>query len=270
MKRRRIKATMIALGLAVTAAVALPGAALAAISAETSGGTLVIKGDADANMINVDWDQYLGQVVISDPLPPFEPLTAGAGCVATTNPAHQLTPELHCSPAELRAVSVSAGDGADNVGVAVSRSDELLTGELFPVPALVVGGNGDDYLQTAGWHGRAFGEEGDDVLYGRKGPTILSGGIGNDDLTDAEGGNDRLDGGLQGDVLDSMGGRDTLIGGEGRDVMRAGTGRDRVFADDGMRDKRVRCGPTRGDIAFVDRIDPVPQLCERVLRGSAL
>jgi Ca2+-binding RTX toxin-like protein len=259
--------TMTAVVLAVAAVLALPGAALAAITAETNAGTLVINGDSSPNMINVDWDEYLGTMVVSDPVAPFEPLTPGAGCDATANPTHQLTPELHCSPDGLHAISISTGEGSDNVSVAVSRSDELLIGNLFPVPVLVVGGEGDDSLQTAGWHGRAFGEEGDDVLYGRMGPTMLSGGGGNDVLIDPEGGNDRLDGGSQGDVLESFTGRDLLIGGDGRDVMRSGDGRDQILARDYTRDKRVRCGPGRGDVVSVDAADPATQLCERVFRS---
>jgi Ca2+-binding RTX toxin-like protein len=257
---------MVSMGVAAAFALALPGAASAAITAGTTAGTLVITGDSGPNMVNVDWDEYVSEVVVSDPVAPFEPLTPGAGCVATVNAAHSNTPELHCSPAGLHAVTVSVGDGDDDVSVAVSRSDELLTGELFPFRVLVVGGQGDDHLQTAGWHGRAFGEEGDDVLYGRLGPTYLSGGPGSDDLIDAEGGNDRLDGGSQGDVLEGFAGRDVLIGGDGRDVMRAGEGRDRILAVDEVRDKRVLCGPGRRDIASVDGIDPAAQLCEKVLR----
>jgi Ca2+-binding RTX toxin-like protein len=258
------KVTLSAVGIAIAAAMALPGAAVAAITAGTNGNTLVVNGDSSDNLINVDWDLYSDLVVVSDPVAPFEPLTPGAGCVAAVNQGHQNTPELQCSPGGLRALSVSAGNGADTVDVGVSRSDEFLSDVLFPVPVLVVGGAGDDDLQTGGWHGRAFGEAGDDVLYGRSGPTYLSGGSGNDDLTDPEGGNDRLDGGPQGDVLDSLAGRDTLIGGGGRDVMRSGRGSDRIFADDGVRDKRIRCGPTGGDVALVDRADPAAQLCERV------
>jgi Ca2+-binding RTX toxin-like protein len=266
MKGLRVRMGAATLGLAVAAAMMVPGVALGAITVETNRGTLVINGDSTPNMINVDWDEYLDEVVVSDPVAPFEPLTPGTGCAATTNPGHQFTPELHCSPAGLHAITVSAGDGADTVGVSVSRSDETLLGELFPVPVLVIGGQGDDDLQTGGWHGRAFGEEGDDVLYGRIGPTYLSGGDGNDKLADPDGGNDRLDGGAQGDVLDSLGGRDELIGGGGRDVMRSGKGRDRIYAADATRDKRIRCGPGGGDVASVDALDPVPQLCERVLR----
>ncbi len=265
MRRARIK-TVGALGVAAAFALLLPGAASAAISAGTTGGTLVINGDSSANMIVVDWDEYLNEMVVSDPIAPFEPLTPGSGCAPTINAGHQNTPELHCSPAGLHAVSVSVGGGDDDVGLAVSRSDELLAGELFPFPALVVGGEGDDSLQTGGWHGRAFGEEGDDVLYGRIGPTYLSGGPGNDDLVDAEGGNDRLDGGSQGDVLDGYGGRDVLIGGDGRDVMHAGEGRDRILAIDSTRDKRIRCGPGGRDVASVDAFDPRAELCEKVLR----
>ena len=258
------KVAMAAVGIAVASAVALPGAAVAAITAETNGNTLVVNGDSTDNLINVDWDLYFDLVVISDPVAPFEPLTPGAGCVAAINQGHQNTPELHCIPAGLRAISVSAGDGDDTVSVGVSRSDEFLSDHLFPVRVSVVGGEGDDDLQTAGRHGRAFGEAGDDALYGRLGPTYLSGGSGNDDLSDPEGGNDRLDGGSQGDVLESFSGRDMLIGGDGRDVMRSGSGSDRVLADDGVRDKRIRCGPSGRDVALVDRADPPAQLCERV------
>jgi Ca2+-binding RTX toxin-like protein len=264
--RRTSMRTMVGIGVAAAFALALPGAASAAITAETTGGTLVINGDSSPNMVAVDWDEYLNEVVVSDPVAPFEPMTPGPGCVPTVNVGHQNTPELHCSPAELHAVTISVGEGNDDVSVAVSRSDEIRLGDLFPFRVLVVGGEGDDDLQTGGWHGRAFGEEGDDSLYGRIGDTYLSGGSGNDDLIDIDGGNDRLDGGSQGDRLDSFSGRDVLIGGAGRDVMRAGKGRDRILAIDATRDKRVRCGPGGGDVASVDAVDPAAGLCEKVLR----
>jgi Ca2+-binding RTX toxin-like protein len=260
------KSTLVAvLGLAIAAAVMLPGPARATITADTSGDTLVVSGDAGANTIILDWDEFQPDLIfVKTPLG-SEPVSAGGSCVAGADLPRRVS-EIRCPLAGVRRVSVSTGDGDDSVGVAPSRSDETLLDVLFPIPTLIIGGNGDDDLQAGGWHGRAFGEAGDDALYGRLGPTRLSGGTGNDVLTDGDGGNDRLDGGPQGDVLQSTGGRDVLIGDSGRDVMRAGTGRDRIFADDGTRDKQVRCGPTRGDVAFVDSSDPGPQLCERVFR----
>jgi Ca2+-binding RTX toxin-like protein len=260
---RGTTALLLALGLAVAALLALPGAAMATITAETTGDTMVVNGDSSNNMINFEWNKQRPELLsVSNPRTPSEPLSAGGACEAGTDPVH-MTPELRCPLAGLRRASISVGDGSDSVSVSVDNADELLP-DLFPIPVSVIGGNGNDNLQTAGWHGRAFGENGDDVLYGRSGPSYLSGGNGNDNVTDPEGGNDRLDGGDQGDVLDSFGGRDVVIGGTGRDVMRAGTGRDRIYAGDGTRDKRIRCGPGGSDFAIRDAEDPRPQLCERV------
>jgi Ca2+-binding RTX toxin-like protein len=260
------KTTAAILALTATAVIALPGAALASIHAERNGDTLMVSGDSGPNTIVLDWDELQPDLIfVKTPLG-SEPVSAGGSCVAGDDLPRRVS-EIRCPLAGLRGVDVSAGDGDDTVGVAASRSDETLLEDLFPVPTLVVGGNGDDDLQTGGWHGRAFGEAGDDQLYGRIGPTILSGGSGNDWLTDGDGGNDRLDGGSQGDVLESFSGRDLLIGGDGRDVMRSGTGRDQILARDARRDKRIRCGPGRGDLASVDAVDPAAQLCERVFRS---
>jgi Ca2+-binding RTX toxin-like protein len=260
---RGTTALLVTLGLAVAAPLALPGAAMATITAETTGDTVVVNGDSSNNTINFEWNKQRPELlIVSNPRTPSDPLNAGGACEAGTDPVH-MTPELRCPLAGMRRASISVGDGSDTVSVSVDNADELLP-DLFPIPVSVIGGDGNDDLQTGGWHGRAFGENGDDVLYGRSGPSYLSGGNGNDNLTDPEGGNDRLDGGDQGDVLDSFGGRDVVIGGTGRDVMRAGTGRDRIYAEDGKRDKRIRCGPGGGDFAIRDAEDPRPQLCERV------
>jgi len=63
------------------------------------------------------------------------------------------------------------------------------------------------------------------------------------------------------DLLIGNGGDDFLIGGKGRDKLLGGDGADFLDATDGMKDKRIDCGPGKGEKAFVDRIDPKPISC---------
>lgn len=63
------------------------------------------------------------------------------------------------------------------------------------------------------------------------------------------------------DLLKGNGGDDTLVGGKGRDKLLGGAGADILDAKDGTKDKRIDCGPGKGERAFVDRVDPKPISC---------
>jgi uncharacterized secreted protein with C-terminal beta-propeller domain len=112
---------------------------------------------------------------------------------------------------DVRAISISAGAGADIVRIDESLGDILIS-------ASISGGTGADQLR---------GGSGDDFLAGGRGGDTLVGGDG-DDRLQGEAGRDRLEGGAGRDML--RGGRrdDTLWGDAGDDQMRGGPGRDRM------------------------------------------
>jgi Ca2+-binding RTX toxin-like protein len=90
----------------------------------------------------------------------------------------------------------------------------------------------------------AFGQGGDDSLYGDAGlPAVIHGGAGNDDLS---GGslNDNLIGGSGNDDLRGYAGNDVLAGGVGNDGLDGMRGRDRCIGGPG-RDTPRRCERVR-------------------------
>lgn len=78
------------------------------------------------------------------------------------------------------------------------------------------------------------------------GPAKVNGGTGNDRITTADG-------------------ADSIVGGPGSNTVRAGEGNDRLELRNGARDVLIDCG-AGVDTAVVDRNDPRPIACERVLR----
>jgi Ca2+-binding RTX toxin-like protein len=83
----------------------------------------------------------------------------------------------------------------------------------------------------------------DDVLRGDGGRNILLG----------RGGDDRLSGGPSDDFL---------VGGTGRDELFGEPGADRLYARDSGRDEELNCGAGgRGDVASIDKQDPLPAAC---------
>lgn len=95
-------------------------------------------------------------------------------------------------------------------------------------------GNDVFYNNTAA-PANAYGEGGNDVLFGGAGNDFLSGGANNDvcsgrggnDGLDGGAGNDRLHGGMGNDNLSGGDGHDGLLGGYGYDILTGGTGNDR-------------------------------------------
>jgi hypothetical protein len=56
---------------------------------------------------------------------------------------------------------------------------------------------------------------------------------------------------------------DSLTGGEGGDILLGQNGIDRLFAKDGIRDRKLNCGPgkNRRERAQRDRRDPPAKSC---------
>ena len=128
------------------------------------------------------------------------PLVAGAGC--STGPEGVLCP---VEPGASRAVRVALGDGDDQLDVALTGADHL-------VSSTIDGAAGDDRLTARS--GIVEGGEGDDVLAATLGAS-LRGGPGVDRLSGGPS-NDVLDGGPGSDVLDGGGGAGDRVSYAGR------------------------------------------------------
>lgn len=131
----------------------------------------------------------------------------------------------------LREVSVFGDDGND----LVSARGGYGTGAVWSGPA--------------GVHLAAYGDDGDDKLYGAAGRDILMGDAGSDILR-GYGGSDDLDGGTGSDQIYGNGGNDYIRGGYWSDKMWAGPGDDFIEADDATADQVD--GGTGKDLADLD------------------
>jgi hypothetical protein len=154
-------------------------------------------------------------------------MTPGAGCGPGSGPN-----TATCPGAGVSQLSISLGDGDDEVTVAA------------PTNAVILGGPGNDQLQGGAGQDVFEGDEGTDgVSYGpRTAPiTTSKDGVANDgqanegdnigsDVERITGGlaNDSIGGGPDADILDGGPGDDMLSGGPGADQLLGGPGRDAV------------------------------------------
>ena len=146
--------------------------------------------------------------------------------------------------------AIAGGPGIDSVSFA--RSDQGVEAEIGGSAGFSPGGifppgcpaQQDFPPTTIGTTVESIeGSPHDDVFRGSAGRNILLG----------RGGNDALEG---------AGGDDFLVGGLGRDSLRGERGEDRLYGSDGARDRLLDCGVgDHGDIAMVDRIDPLARNC---------
>ena len=266
--------------LAVVCALVLAPAAQAATVSVQGGALQVRAGPGEENSLTVASDGV--QVSVTDASSPAQ-LAAGAGC-DLDGAAQAVT----CPAAGVTSVDVDAGDGADGVNA------------LIALPALLVGGAGDDALTSAGGADTLQGGPGSDSLEGGDGPDTLDGaedgdsldgGAGDDilaggDANDSvygEAGNDAIAGDAGDDLLFGGDGDDLALGGDGNDIVLGDDGNDRVLGDGGrdhvgggagndrleVRDRKsdsVLCGSGR-DFARAEVLDALDFACERVDYG---
>jgi hypothetical protein len=132
-------------------------------------------------------------------------------------PSQNVPAHASCPAAGLTSLGVDARDANDSVSI----DDAAL-------PALVVGGSGDDRLAGGTGPDRIDGSEGADLLMGRSGNDALAGGAGADDLRGGPG-------------------DDTVLGGPGDDSMATDPGADSFDGGPGLFDV----------VSYGDRLAPV-------------
>jgi Ca2+-binding RTX toxin-like protein len=253
-------------GSIATAAIALlslAGIAQGAVTADPAVTILYVKGDAEANQIQVDCST--GIVLLNG-----APAADGhANCADLKklevfgfagDDTISLTGFTKHSPGEENffdengdeeiKIAAYGGDGNDSVAGDASitlysggqgddsihtvnsfapaliggpGNDSIDTGSLF---SFMFGGDGNDHLTSSGFINFALGGDGADLISGGRTPDLEDGGNGPDTLV-GNGGPDFLVGEAGRDSLFGGTGRDLLVGARGRDKLRGGPGRDR-------------------------------------------
>jgi hypothetical protein len=160
----------------------------------------------------------------------------------------ELSPLVVACPAA-SVTSVAADLGAGNDVLEVTAVGAAAVPGAYPVRAK--GGEGNDVIKSAGGEDLLSGQAGNDIVAGGLGRDRLSGGAGGDGIV-GFGGDDTLRGGP---------GNDALFGQKGRDVFAGGVGDDVILARDGLRDRRIDCGPGSAERAVVDLKDPRAKSC---------
>lgn len=245
---------------------ALAGFAQAAVTADPAVTILYVKGDAEANQIQVDCSTGIvlvngapaadGHASCAD-LKKLEVFGfAGDDTISLTGfPKHSRHDEGSFfgdygggDEVEIAAYggdgnddvagdaiqTLSGGAGDDTVRAVNSTATELSGGpgndtlEGGALIELMLGGKGNDHLKPAGILSFDFGQDGADLVSGSPGPDLAIGGKGPDTLV-GNGGPDLLVGGAGNDSLFGGGSRDLLVGGRGGDTLRGGPGDDREF-----------------------------------------
>lgn len=108
--------------------------------------------------------------------------------------------------------------------VATSVAGTVLTGTAND--DRLVGGEGNDSINTLAGNDFASGQEGNDSINGGDGKDFLEGGSGDDGLS-GDAASDRLYGEAGNDTLNGGGENDTINGGTGNDTLTGGAGADR-------------------------------------------
>lgn len=165
------------IALAVGALPVWTGAAQAAgpLTAEITGGAIVVEGSAKGDKIYVDIESPTSiQISVSDQVTwGTVPLTPGAGCAASSIPMY-----VRCPTAGVTKVIVRGGEGDDllYVGWQIPAQNAGYT-----MPMEMYGGNGRDDLRGGPGDDKLYGEGGNDTqIIGGLGADLVSGGEGND------------------------------------------------------------------------------------------
>jgi Ca2+-binding RTX toxin-like protein len=143
-------------------------------SATLDAGVLSITGSDDRDVINVYRSAITSQIIVEQ-----------NGAVQSF------------APAAVTKLRITAMGGDDFIQSTVAK------------PAIIDGGDGNDYIRSGSGNDTILGGAGDDQIYGGDGNDTLAGQDGNDYIA-GEGGNDHIDGGF---------GDDKMNGGSGTDLI---------------------------------------------------
>jgi hypothetical protein len=275
--RRRSRAVRRSLALAAALLVLTPVADALASRAFTLGGDQlwVVEEEQDReNTIVLEYDAQGSRFLIADEsgIDPSVACAVAALGVACPDPdglvreiyivlgggddVFSFSEESDPLPPQLFETIISAGGGNDVVAGGPGRN-RILGEDGRDVLAgggagdKLVGGGGRDGLIGFGGDDLIQGGQGADAIFGFGGDDILQGGTGSDTLLGGRG-DDRLLGGPKHDLLEA---------GKGVDVLLGETGRDRLLAKDGIRDRRIHCGPGKRERLERDRFDPRARSC---------
>jgi Ca2+-binding RTX toxin-like protein len=169
------------------------------------GGTLLIEGNSNDDVITVDLKKKNGQE-----------------SVRVVNSRRGNKEEFFFKRSSVRRLAIATFGGADHVKISSSMT----------VTARIDGGADDDFLVGGKRNDTIAGGDGNDKLFGKDGNDNLDGGPG-DDRLDAGNGNDTLTGGPGRDRFYGDSANDNFFTGDGeRDTIDGGTGIDRVVTSD--------------------------------------
>jgi Ca2+-binding RTX toxin-like protein len=236
LRRTRRRALIACAVMGVTALATAPGALAATLTTEPDGTLKYASTTAGINN-NVAFQHDGADAIRVFEHNQNEPIVATAeGCVQNTQY------DVTCS-GDYTAIQVDLGSGNDNADVQI------------PLPTVINGGEGDDYLNFWPYDqdyngvptaGTLNGEAGNDYLDSGDGSQTLNGGDGDDWHLSANNGDDTINGGPGNDSnLYGGDGNDTINGGEGddswldggagNDTVNGGGGRDYIVDFDGDR-----------------------------------
>lgn len=240
MNFHRIAFSAVLTGLACAAAAAPAGA----VTAELSGSTLLVRGDAPSERIVVGHRTGFDGIQ-SYTVSAFEASTEvrtvvvpGAGCAPSIFGVNNDDSGMAiCDPAPVQAVVVEGMGGNDDLQIEHESALTPRTNKII-VPVRLEGGAGSDEISPDTGPTVANGGPGSDTIDRRCGPgaATLTGGPGNDGIracspsTEEEAGGPVkiLLGGPGSDNIDGSAGPDRISGGRGRDNISALGGADRV------------------------------------------
>ena len=263
------------IAVAALALLAPAGIAQAAVTADPAITILYVKGDAEANQIQVDCST---QVVLVNGAPAADGKAscadlkklevfgfAGDDTISLTGfprdpNAGQSEDPFEALFGDKVEIAAYGGDGNDNVagdagGATLSGGDgndtvrgvgafdqSILAGpgsdtlESSSLFSFMVGGTGADRMHPDAPLSFSLGGPGPDVFAGSSSLDFADGGRGGDKLA-GSGGNDLLVGERGADVIFGGSGSDLLVGSRGRDRLRGGPGDDESFQANPSRDE---------------------------------
>ncbi len=127
----------------------------------------------------------------------------------------------------LTSVSVTGGDGDDNIVGTADFNDSIIAGDGNDT---VTVGIGATFVDGGDGHDTITAADGDDTIEGGDGHDMISAGAGNDSVRAGDG-HDTVSGEDGDDIIDAGDGDDLINGNAGLDVINGGFGNDMLMGD---------------------------------------